>query len=565
MASKWAVVAVIGVAAMTGCGASDDQSPLAGAGNPILANFSSELDWWHLCDDLAEIGEDDDQIRRELIDAPFDEENPYDADDVDKFLATASGRCAEYRDSRDADAVFGSLTLDDLETACAHRWDHGWADFHLTHIDDTFSEPVGDSLDDQLDEACKSYKAPDEEESNVPTATGAPPTIDDSEAAVQPTNAPADSEEAADIEALRLWLSSDWNDVAAVDGGRTATAPTGHACIELAQTTGENSYVKCLSMPGASSLEAACSSAANLSQVFASQGRTAWISAASSLDDSVQDLAFSTETATFEVQTDGFVVLDTGTEELLAGEAGFLSDAVSDGIEASGPMSERRQYVADVAFVVCGLRIELPTVVDLIGQATEDALFAVGDDPLFARLPITEGQSGDHVLELQQALVRIGIDVGSSGADGDFGPATASAIGQLQYDNQIADSRELDIDTLAALRASIPADVVSSDQSDCPTISEVEEYITSTERDLPEGSTKISEIRCILLPSGARPMIARLTTPDSVDYSLIVEQHVVWLEIARGATRSDLCAVVPGELETYVDSDVEPFVKALDC
>ena len=45
------------------------------------------------------------------------------------------------------------------------------------------------------------------------------------------------------------------------------------------------------------------------------------------------------------------------------------------------------------------------------------------------------GSKGDEVKELQQALVNAGYDVGSSGVDGSYGPATQAAVTKYQQDN----------------------------------------------------------------------------------------------------------------------------------
>ena len=44
------------------------------------------------------------------------------------------------------------------------------------------------------------------------------------------------------------------------------------------------------------------------------------------------------------------------------------------------------------------------------------------------------GSKGDEVKQLQQALINAGYDVGSSGADGNYGPATQAAVTQYQKD-----------------------------------------------------------------------------------------------------------------------------------
>ena len=47
---------------------------------------------------------------------------------------------------------------------------------------------------------------------------------------------------------------------------------------------------------------------------------------------------------------------------------------------------------------------------------------------------LTTGSSGEEVRKLQNALMSVGYDVGSSGADGKFGPATSAAVKKYQKD-----------------------------------------------------------------------------------------------------------------------------------
>jgi len=568
-ARRWLWIAALGATVATSCGGtSEDTSKLIPADNPILANFTTELDWWLLCDELAERDQDTSELRRELIDAPFNETIPYDADDVDDFLGITTDRCATYRDSRDAAKVIGALTLDDMQTACKHRSEAGSADFYISHINDTFGEFVGNEIDGLIQEACRDYQPPEEDAPEQPPEEDAPESTvaDDDEAkSTGPTvsTQPA-AEVAPDVEALRTWLSANWHDV---NDGWTVTTPMASQCFEIVTTTGLDRFVKCIYMPANTLLEPVCTASSELASSLGTAGRSAWISASAALKNAVDELAFTAATTTF-VEPEGaveFGIYTTDSVELLVDEAEFLSQAVQDGTEPSGPMAERKEYVASMFDAVCGERIYLPPVVDLISQTEQRYVDAVGDDPLFRHLPIGQGQSGDHVLQLQQALVRIGLDIGQSGADGHFGPATASAIGQMRYDNHIVGDEVLDIDALEVLRASIPPDVVRSDQADCPTPAEVQEYLGSTVRELPEGSVTVSELQCILLPSWTRPLIAKVTTPDSVGYSFITESHTAWYEQARAATRAELCMVVPDKLMPHVESEVQPFVEALGC
>lgn len=53
------------------------------------------------------------------------------------------------------------------------------------------------------------------------------------------------------------------------------------------------------------------------------------------------------------------------------------------------------------------------------------------------RPTIRQGMRGQHVLYLQQRLVAKGYDIGTTGIDGDFGPATSLAVKAFQVDNQL--------------------------------------------------------------------------------------------------------------------------------
>lgn len=51
---------------------------------------------------------------------------------------------------------------------------------------------------------------------------------------------------------------------------------------------------------------------------------------------------------------------------------------------------------------------------------------------------LKRGSSGDEVKQLQQALINAGYNVGSTGADGSYGPATRDAVTQYQKDHGLA-------------------------------------------------------------------------------------------------------------------------------
>ena len=64
---------------------------------------------------------------------------------------------------------------------------------------------------------------------------------------------------------------------------------------------------------------------------------------------------------------------------------------------------------------------------------------------------LMQGISGSDVKEMQNALIMLGYSVGSSGADGQFGSATATAVSKFQQDNGLQVDGILGLNTYNAL------------------------------------------------------------------------------------------------------------------
>ena len=67
---------------------------------------------------------------------------------------------------------------------------------------------------------------------------------------------------------------------------------------------------------------------------------------------------------------------------------------------------------------------------------------------------LKQGSKGDDVVKLQNALIDAGYDVGSTGADGSFGPKTLAAVKQYQKDNGLQVDGIAGKNTLGALYGS---------------------------------------------------------------------------------------------------------------
>jgi len=66
------------------------------------------------------------------------------------------------------------------------------------------------------------------------------------------------------------------------------------------------------------------------------------------------------------------------------------------------------------------------------GQAYGNAVFIGNSGITYAQLPVRRGDKGDAVLLLQTALHSLGYDLGTHGADSDFGPDTQAALTKFQ-------------------------------------------------------------------------------------------------------------------------------------
>lgn len=78
---------------------------------------------------------------------------------------------------------------------------------------------------------------------------------------------------------------------------------------------------------------------------------------------------------------------------------------------------------------------------------------------------LTNGTTGDDVKELQEALIRLGYDLGRWGADGDFGDCTEMAVRRFQAQNGLAVDGEAGPQTIQALRAVLAAQKVEENPS----------------------------------------------------------------------------------------------------
>ena len=90
-----------------------------------------------------------------------------------------------------------------------------------------------------------------------------------------------------------------------------------------------------------------------------------------------------------------------------------------------------------------------------IPEPTPDA--GKDDHPEDGRPTIRRGSKGEYVTLLQTALIQRGYDLGSYGADGDFGRATEAAVKEFQADNGLTADGICGQKTWAAIDGDAPA------------------------------------------------------------------------------------------------------------
>lgn len=85
-------------------------------------------------------------------------------------------------------------------------------------------------------------------------------------------------------------------------------------------------------------------------------------------------------------------------------------------------------------------------------------------NPVLGSRVLKDGKTGTDVKELQNLLMKLGYDVGSCGADGDYGPDTAKAVKLFQARNGLKQDGEYGENTHKAMMAAI-ADAEDTDQA----------------------------------------------------------------------------------------------------
>ena len=89
---------------------------------------------------------------------------------------------------------------------------------------------------------------------------------------------------------------------------------------------------------------------------------------------------------------------------------------------------------------------QLPAkMLNYVDGAVETVIYKLGDREL------TKGDKGDDVAELQTRLLMLGYNLGTYGADGDFGAKTLAAVKAFQTDKGLTASGKVDAATIAAL------------------------------------------------------------------------------------------------------------------
>jgi hypothetical protein len=314
-----------------------------------------------------------------------------------------------------------------------------------------------------------------------------------------------------DTRKVGLWLNEFWWQPGDSD------LPPGHEwlpggrvlCADASPRMGMERYVRCLHVQ-ATARETVCAAGTNLVAVL-TDGRSTWNDWVAAADN----LAASTTRTSarhmfFEYTADDTFALVGVDDEPLAGDAADSLAAFSR--RGFGNLEEffflRSAWLISTLCSVDledawprALSVSLDEVLTQYHEVTvEDWRNGVGDDWLVGYVPFGAGASGEHVAELQRRLINTGWDVGRSGADGLFGPATGSAIGNLQYIGGAPTTEIVTLETLVILAwysAELSADLV------CPTTEELSVLFRAMGALGPGEELRVTDVRCARL--SARP------------------------------------------------------------
>ena len=106
---------------------------------------------------------------------------------------------------------------------------------------------------------------------------------------------------------------------------------------------------------------------------------------------------------------------------------------------------------------------------DGANAAKERAAYGDGEMPLGGRV-LSKGSMGNDVVAMQKALASLGYDLGSYGADGDFGSATEKAVKAFQAKAGLDQSGQYDAKTHEALAAALAPKDGGTDSGTAPAV-----------------------------------------------------------------------------------------------
>ena len=128
----------------------------------------------------------------------------------------------------------------------------------------------------------------------------------------------------------------------------------------------------------------------------------------------------------------------------------------SSGVVANGGAVAKKKYkrsyerIAGYGRPDYGMTISEVVTPNTSGQTTS-ANYTLGDRTL------KKGDKGTDVADMQKSLAKLGYDLGSSGADGDFGSKTDAAVRQFQQDNGLEVDGKFGKKSLEALNSALAA------------------------------------------------------------------------------------------------------------
>lgn len=400
--------------------------------------------WWRLCNYIVDWGTA--TFRNDLI------EQGYQRQEAESLTETSVDRCRSVYQSEDPQALFASLDDGELDVACRHIAEAGFADFYISHLHETFQDDVAAELGDLIDSECRSGRAAEDASADDPgdtetSVSSSQPERSSTSLASTSSSTPVGGEvaDAAEIlrevgEALEQRLSQ-----GEIMDGVFVLPAVDQICtgIDDFLPEGTQHNVTCSRLLAERSGADVCPSVVDFGRVLQESRSRGDIAVAA--EKIVAEFEGVIEEGTVSIwrshppgdslELDSF---ETYTAPPLRASAASIAEFWNLADQLDGPRSRFIDDQHQLLAITCGVELSY----DL----------TIVQDAVRAALPIGRGDEGRPVEDVQLLLMLEGESLYPDGADGRFGPNTEAAVESFQTRYGLPVTGVVDLTTLQELR-----------------------------------------------------------------------------------------------------------------